>query len=149
MSGDHLSSVLCSQHWLISGGSGGVSYLMFGEVNPAPVTCSYCTAVTKSWSCACVSPGTRGSESGAIRRPTGWKAACTEPPSEALIAEAEHVETVLMGGSSQPHRPWVKTATRHSLCPGAASAGRGQQQCTGQAVPRARLRCLTEVPKIT
>lgn len=73
---------------------------------------------------------------------------CTELPSKALVAEAEYVVTMLMGDSSQPHRPWMKAATRHLLCPGAASAGCGQQQSTGQAVPSVRFWCLTKVPKI-
>jgi len=55
---------------------------------------------------------------------------------------------MLMGDSSQPHRPWVEAAAQHWWCPGAAGAGCGQQQRTGQAVPRVRFRSLTKRPKI-
>lgn len=113
--------------------------MMFGEVNPVP--CSYCMAVTKPWSCACVSPGMRGSESSAVRqtrRPEG----CVR---RAAVAEAERVKLMPMGGSSQLSRPWVKAAVRHLLCPGGA---RGQQRRTGQAVPWGRFGSLTKIPKI-
>lgn len=75
---------------------------MVGEVNPAPVPRSYRVAVPKSWCCACVSPGTRGSQSGPVGKPTGWKAACAELLSKALTAEAERVEALLMRDSSSP-----------------------------------------------